>query len=121
VLDQRDVVIVAGLASGSTHAEAGDAAGCSERTVRRRLADESVRAALAAERERVGQQIADMLSGRAAAAVDRLARVVTEGSDRDAVQACRIVLDMMTRHRDAVYVLDRLAALEDATARSGAA
>jgi hypothetical protein len=46
---------------------------------------------------------------------------LTEGSDRDAVQACRIVLDMMTRHRDAVYVLDRLAALEDATARRGAA
>lgn len=113
----RDAVIVAALATGATHAEAGKAAGCSTRTVARRLTEPSIAAAVDAERTRLAQEVADALAGRARAAVDRLAAVVAEGSDRDAVTAARVVLDQAVRHRDHVYVADRLVALEAALTR----
>lgn len=116
-LDADAYVIVAALASGSTQEEAAAAVGCSARTVRRRLTEPAVRAALDAERSRLAAETADVLTGRSRAAVDRLHRVVTEGTDRDAVAACRVLLDQMIRHRDHVWIADRLA---DAEARLSA-
>lgn len=81
-----------------------------------------VRDALDAERMRLAAEVADQLTGSARDAVGRLRRIVAEGADRDAVNAARVLLDQMTRHRDHAWVSDRLAALEDAAApRSGAA
>jgi hypothetical protein len=113
-LDRDTRIIVAAVASGSTQAEAAEVAGCSARTVRRRLADPTVRAALDAERTRVAHEVADALIARARAAVDRLARVVDSGADRDAVAAARVLLSEARGHREATYVADRLREVENA-------
>jgi len=80
--------------------------------VRRRLADPTVRAALDAERTRVAHEVADALTARGRAAVDRLARVMDTGLDRDAVAAARVLLSEARGHREATYVADRLREVE---------
>jgi hypothetical protein len=112
LLDARDLAIVAAVATGSTQAEAGELAGCSARTIRRRLTEPPVRAALDAERTRLAHEVADALTGRSRAAVDRLAAIIEDGNDRDAVQAARALLDAMIRHRDHAFVNDRLDTIE---------
>ena len=120
LLDPLNVVIVAAVASGMTHAAAADAAGCSTRTVRRRVAEPTVRAALDNERRRLTEQVADALAGRSLDAIDRLASIMTDGNDRDAVSAARVVLDQALRHRDAVWIADRVADAEAAIAAADA-
>lgn len=101
------------LAHGLTHAEAGALVGISARTVRRRLASNpALREAIRAERQVLAQQVADLLTAQAEAAIARLGQVIADGADRDATAAARVVLDQAVRHRDAVYVSDRLADIE---------
>lgn len=111
-VEPRDIVIVAALACGATHEQAGTAAGCAGRTVRRRLAEPTVRAALEAERTRLASEVADALTGNARAAVERLRRVVDDDADRDAVNAARVLLDQMVKHRDHTWINERLDDIE---------
>ena len=60
--EARDVVLITALASGATQANAGRAAGMSDRTVRRRLADPEFAARVAAE----GKQVASRAAARSA-------------------------------------------------------
>lgn len=112
----RDAVIVAAIASGRTWDQAADAAGCSRSVVARRLAVPEIRAAVETERQRLAAQVADALTASVPAAVDRLQRIASTGTDRDAVNAARVLLGESRQWRDHRWVLDRLEAVEDALA-----
>jgi len=113
----RDAVLIAALATGATWAQAGTAAGCSARTVGRRLADPTMRAALGAERQRLAEQVADALTGAVTATVTRLAAITEQGADRDAVGAARVLLAEARAWRETAWVTQRLDAVEDELTR----
>lgn len=111
-LTDRDRRIVAAVASGVRQTDAATIAGCSARTVRRRLALPAVAAAVAAEREARSRVLVDLLREQSAGAVTRLERIIRDGADRDAVAAARVVLAEGRQHREQAEVVERLAAVE---------
>lgn len=71
----RDAVLVESLGAGASYSEAAELAGCSSKTVGRRMADESFRAAVEARRLEWTSTTAGLLNAlgpRAAAVLDRL-------------------------------------------------
>lgn len=111
-LTDRDQRIVAATASGLRQADVAATAGCSARTVRRRLADPGVAAAVVTEREARSRVLVDLLREQSAGAVNRLTRIIREGADRDAVAAARVVLGEGRAHREQAEVVARLDDLE---------
>jgi hypothetical protein len=108
-LDPQQRALVVALASGLSHDAAGDLVGISGRTVRRRLAaDPALRDAVQAQRDENACMIADLLVAQAAQAVERLARIIDQGTDRDAVSACRAVLAEARQHRETTVTSERL-------------
>jgi uncharacterized protein (UPF0147 family) len=63
--EARDVVLITALASGATQANAGRAAGMSDRTIRRRLADPDFATRVAAESRQVASRAAARISALA--------------------------------------------------------
>lgn len=96
-----DEQLIAALASGATHAAAGEAAGISERTVRRRLADPEFRTRLRDAQERALDEALGRLAGGAVAAVERLLLMLRPGVPH-AVQlgAARAILGNAIRVND---------------------
>lgn len=113
-LTDRDVVIIAAIATGATQRMAAEIAGCSERTVRKRLATPEVKRSLEVERQRLAEEVADALTGALPCAVRRLVCISSAGADRDAMGAARVLLTEARAWRDAVYVSERLVELEAA-------
>ena len=108
-----NAVLVAALATGASHKRAAELAGVSVRTVARRLQDPDIRAALDTERTRLAAEVADAITGSLRGAVARLRAVSLQGTDRDAVQAARVLLIEGRAWREALWVDQRLDALED--------
>ena len=111
-LTDRDHRIVAAVATGMRQADVADLAGCSTRTVRRRLAAPAVAEALAVERAQRSQVITDLLREQSRGAVDRLHRIIRDGTDRDAVNAARVLLAECRQHREQAEVVTRLGDVE---------
>ena len=109
----RDALIVAAIATGSSQEEAATLVGCSRRTVVRRLADPQVQANLQEERTRLGAEIADLLTGSLRAVVIRLRAISSTGSDRDAINAGRVLIGEGRAWRDHAWTDARLDAIED--------
>ena len=74
-----DEVLVAALAAGATHAAAANAAGVSERTVRRRLNDPTFHASVIAERDALVRRVATKLTGLSATTVETLEKLLGDG------------------------------------------
>lgn len=112
----RDDRIIAALLAGATYAQTAAAAGCSERTVRRRLDDPRFVERLDAERRDIFDKHTSRLLAALPIAVSTLLRVA---QDRQApataqVQAARTIIDAgRTWHHDSVLAA-RLTALENA-------
>jgi len=108
-------VIAAALAGGATHAEAGQAAGVSERTVRRRLDEPEFLGYVSRLKDELVSRTTDRLTGLTTAAVDTLAELVTSPETPPAVRL-RAALGVLSERRvwhDAYETENRLRALED--------
>jgi len=110
----REAIIAAALAGGATHHEAGEAAGVSERTVRRRLEDTAFREQVASQREQLISRTTDRLTGLTTVAVDTLSALVSSEETPPAVRL-RAAMGILAAHRvwrDAGEMEERLRLLE---------
>lgn len=111
--DPADRLLAATLATGASYAQAGEAAGCSPATVKRRMAEPAFRAHVAELRldhvRRVEHRLAE-LSGRALEALEAL--MVDADAPAQRLGAAKVVLEGLLRFREAGEVERRLAELE---------
>ena len=111
--DPADRLLAATLATGASYARAGEAAGCSPATVKRRMAEPAFRAHVAELRSdhvrRVEHRLAE-LSGRALEALEALMADVDAPAQR--LGAAKAVLEGVLRFREAGEVERRLDELE---------
>ena len=116
-----DETIVAHLAAGATYGEAAVRAGCSKRTVERRMTDPAFRDRVAEARRDALAQTAARLAAVATAAVDALAHLMLS-ADADAarVSAARAILTLALPWRGAVEVETQLAELRQQVAEINA-
>jgi hypothetical protein len=111
-----DAAMVAALAAGESVAGAARLAGVSDRTVRRRLADPLFVAAVDLARAELLDESLGLLSASASVAV-RVLRLIAADKQYGAaarVTAAGRLLDAVLRHRQALDLERRLAALERA-------
>jgi methylphosphotriester-DNA--protein-cysteine methyltransferase len=107
-----DGVLVAALARGLTYDAAADVAGCSPSTVDRRMRDPLfVQRVADARAERV-ERVADRLTALTEQAVDVLADLLTNGSERVRASIAQRLPALAAEQRDAVHLAARLAAVE---------
>jgi len=114
----QDDIVAAALASGATHREAGDAAGMSERTVRRRLEQPEFRAQVSTRRDELVTRTTDRLTGLTTTAVDTLASLISSAETPAGVKL-RAAMGILAVHRvwrDATEMENRLRLLEDLVA-----
>jgi hypothetical protein len=96
----RDDVVVAALASGSTYDEAAKTAGLSRSTVARRMQEWEFRARVIEERERVVETVRGKLASTAPAAVEVIASLTTSAkSEAVRLSAASRILDYSLRRR----------------------
>ena len=111
-----DVLLLAALVGGATHAEAATAAKLGERTVRRRLDDHDFRVQLDAARADLLARTLDRLAAGAETAARRLVELLDADDTPPAVRvsAARALLGEQRAYRDAEEMGARLDALEAA-------
>lgn len=116
-----DLVLL--LASGASAAEAGRRAGCSERTVRRRLEAPGFRAEVASVRVGLLEAATGRLAASATEAVNALRRLLQDRNGAVAVAAARTILSGVVALREHSELAQRIGMLEEAVAarRNGAA
>ncbi len=116
----EDEVLVECLAAGMSFPAAGEMAGCSARTVSRRMSDPEF--VLRVSRRR-GERVRAITGQLTALADDALTtiRMVLEGGERDAdrLRAAHLVLSHLGRFRADTDLEERLAELEDRLAGDG--
>ena len=114
-----DELVVAALASGHTMQEAAKGAGISPRTVSRRLADPAFKQRIQTLRgEMIGQALGRMADGMSDAAA-ALRKLLKAKSESVRLGACRAMLEIGVKLREAVELEARLAALEQREAGEG--
>lgn len=111
---RADVTLASALIRGESLGSAAATSGLSERTVRRRLADEGFRRSLNAARSDVLRRTADAVADVALAAVSVMREMMTDAATPASVRraAARDVLDLSLRLRDEVQLVERVDALE---------
>ncbi len=115
----RDEILAAALASGKTHRAAADAAGMSDRTVRRRLEAPEFRAMVSAQRMELVTQVADRLAGLAPQAVETMYSLLSDNNPPAVrCKAAQAVLSSSRAWRDASEMEARIRMLEALVARS---
>ena len=110
----QDAIIAAALASGATQHEAGQVAGVSERTVRRRLEQTAFKDQIVSQREKLISRTTDRLTALSAKAVETLSDLVSSDDTPPAVRL-RAAMGILAAHRvwrDAGEMEDRLRLLE---------
>ncbi len=109
-----DDALVVALAAGATYDDAARAAGCSGRTVDRRVLDAGFRRRVQEARAAACRRTANLLVDAAVEAVSEL-RELMRSADTDAskVSAARAILMIAPAWRDAVEVEARLTALTE--------
>ncbi len=109
-----DAALIAALASGQTHEVAAKSAGCSARTVDRRVADADFRRRVQEARAAVCSRVADQLVDAAVEAVNELRALMRYAdSDPARVSAARAILTLAPVWRDSVEIESRLATLAE--------
>jgi hypothetical protein len=89
------------LAAGRTYAEAAQAGGVSERTVSRRMQDESFRLAVIEERDKLVAAARDRLAFSALTAADQLEYLLLESrNEATRLAAAKAILDLGRKLRD---------------------
>ena len=96
----RDELVVAALASGSSYDEAAKAAGLSRSTVARRMREWDFRARVIEERERVVETVRGKLASTAPAAAEVIASLAASAdSETVRLSAASRILDYSLRRR----------------------
>ncbi len=114
VTKARDELIIAALAAGMTHSDAGDTAGVSERTVRRRLEDPAFNDRLADAAAAYVDRLTKQLTRLAPSAIETMSTLMLAPDTPPAVRlrASAYLLSATRVWRDATEVEDRLRSLE---------
>jgi len=107
-----DEALLNALAAGTSVKQAAQAAGLSERTVYRRLANTGFQQRLAAIRDELITAALGELVGCASKAVTTLRTLLEARDERVQLQAAKVLLEQALRLREAVALEQRLAALE---------
>lgn len=108
-----DVVAIAALAAGATAADAAIAAGLSERSVRRRLADREFRARIDEVRCEMLDRVVAQVSVAATGALDTLALLLgEEHPDSVRLGAAKTILDAGIKLRAELDLGSRMRAVE---------
>ncbi len=116
-----DDALVVALAAGRTYDDAATAAGCSARTVDRRMLDPGFRRRVQALRAATFTRTAALLVDAAAEAVSALRTLVsTADSDAARVSAARALVTLAPVWHDAVEIEARLAELAERVDRLSA-
>lgn len=120
-LHRGDSALLQALLRGDSHVQAARACGLSERTVRRRLADDSFREALTSARRETLRRTADALGEAGLDAVRTLRLLVTEPRTPASVRraAARDLLDLSMRVREQLDLVERVEDLEQLLRGSG--
>jgi AcrR family transcriptional regulator len=105
--------IALALASGATVAQAAEKAGCSPRTVYRRLGDLSFCKAVTNLRSEMITQAAGQLAARMGEAVETLQNLLKAESENVRLGAARSILEMAVRFREQLEIEERLRRLEE--------
>ena len=108
-----DVALVAALAGGATYGEAGKKAAVSERTVRRRMDDDSFRRQVdQARAEMLAQAMGRLSVARTGAATTPALLLGKDTPPAVRLGAARAILDAALRRREQPDIAERPAALE---------
>jgi hypothetical protein len=109
-----DGVLVAALVGGATVGDAARRARVGEQTARRRLRDPDFRARLVAATDELVAATARALTEASGAAVGGLLDLIKNGPPAVRLGACRAILELGPRWKDAHDDEERLAAVEAA-------
>ena len=112
-----DEALAAALAAGQTLREAATAVGVSERTATRRWADSGFRRRVAELRAAAVERATGKMGDGMAEAADVLRKLLVANSETVRLGACRAVLELAVKLREAVDLEIRLAALESRVER----
>lgn len=107
-----DDAMLLALATGATINEAAERAGCSARTVSRRLADRQFARQVSTLRGQLFAVAVGRLCNNAALAADKLVSLLGSEQDHVAYAAAKSILELGTKLREAGELEERLAALE---------
>ncbi|HVA46151.1 MAG TPA: hypothetical protein VNH11_07235 [Pirellulales bacterium] len=107
-----DDALVLALATGATLDEAAARAGCSARTVSRRLANAQFARRVSVLRGQLFSAATGRLVNNAALAADKLVALLDCPQDHVAYAAARTILELGTKLREAGELEQRIAALE---------
>ena len=110
--NHKETRMILALAAGATGAAVAKKAGCSRRTVFRRMQDPQFRAAVAQARGQILSRATAMLARTSTLAVKTLRKLLNDPSAGVQRMAARSVLDSFARLSAQAEVEERLAALE---------
>lgn len=109
-----DAALITALAGGATQQAAAEAAGVSERTVRRRLASPDFASRVAEARTELVRRAVAMLAEASGAAVETLRALLQDAPPAVRLGAARAVLELGVKLRESEELEARIAALEAA-------
>jgi hypothetical protein len=107
-----DGPLIAALAAGYTASKAARKAGCSVRTVARRLADPAFRAAVKEASREIVTRATARLAASSTKAADTLRRLLESKDERVRLSAARWTLRLLTHLLDHEELSERVAILE---------
>ena len=114
-----DDALVLALATGSTIDEAAGRAGCSPRTVSRRLADAEFSRRVSTVRGQLFAVAVGRLCNNAALAADKLVALLDSEQDHVAFASAKAILELGTKLREAGELEGRLTQLENVAQQNG--
>jgi hypothetical protein len=110
----RDALVIAALAAGSSYAEAARVGRVSKATVARRMAEPAFRGEVNEARDHIIDQVRGLLTTGSLSAAETLLEVATDGSSESArVAAASRVIDIALRRRPGfdTYTLQEVSAI----------
>jgi hypothetical protein len=110
--DAEREVLVSALARGTRYAAAGEAAGVSERTVRRRMSEPAFAAEVAQRRTQYVNTVTGTLLAGADRAVAVLLNALDSGDSAEQLRAAQLTLGLVRRYHADSDIEARLTALE---------
>ena len=120
-LDPNDLIIIEALAAGQTHQRAAEKAGCSAKTVQRRLREPAFTQALRERRAERLDPLATGLEASAATALEALDELLRSETETVRLAAVRLALAEHVRYRSTHEHEVRLVDLEATAAKLNSA
>ena len=119
-LDPDDLILIEALAAGQTHQQAAEHAGCSSKTVQRRLRDPAFTHALRERHAERLDQLATGLEASATIALEALNELMQSENEQIRMSAVRLALSEHVKYRSTHEHEARLLELEASTVKPNA-